>query len=110
MIPFLPVLQLLRSLFGISDEKSAVEARRKVAGTVVLADTALEPVLPSLFDFLGVPYPDRPAPLMDPEVRQRQLVGLLQRLLRARSAREAAVLLIEDLHWLDAASEPISQS
>jgi class 3 adenylate cyclase len=103
MIPFLPVLQLLRSLFGISDEKSPADARRKVAGTVLLVDTALDPVLPSLFDFLGIPDPNRPALAMDPEARQRQLVGLLQRLLRARS--ETAVLLVEDLHWLDPASQ-----
>jgi class 3 adenylate cyclase len=105
MISFLPVLQLLRSLFGISDEKSSADARRKVAGTVLLVDTALDPVLPSLFDFLGIPDPDRPAPSMDPEALQRQLVGLVQRLLRARSARESAVLLVEDLHWFDPASE-----
>jgi class 3 adenylate cyclase/tetratricopeptide (TPR) repeat protein len=105
MIPFLPVLQLLRSFFDISDAKSSADARRKVAGTVLLVDTALEPVLPSLFDFLSIPDADRPAPSMDPEARQRQLVGLVQRLLRTRSARESAVLLIEDLHWLDPASE-----
>jgi class 3 adenylate cyclase len=105
MIPFLPVLQLLRNLFDISDAKSSADARRKVAGTVLLVDTALDPVLPLLFDFLGIADPDRPAPSMDPEARQRQLVGLVQRLLRARSARESAVLLVEDLHWLDPASE-----
>jgi class 3 adenylate cyclase len=105
MIPFLPVLQLLRSFFGVSDREPSADARRKVAGTVLLVDTTLDPVLPSLFDFLGIPDPDRPAPSMDPEARQRQLVGLVQRLLRARSARESAVLLIEDLHWLDPASE-----
>jgi adenylate cyclase len=107
MIPFLPVLQLLRSLFGISEEKESADARRKVAGAVVLTDVALEPVLPSLFDFLGISDPDRPAPSMDPEARQRQLVGLVQRLLRARSARESVVLLVEDLHWLDPASEAL---
>jgi predicted ATPase/class 3 adenylate cyclase len=115
MIPFLPVLQLLRSLFGISDEKASADARRKVAGSVLLlavtegisalADLAPERVLPSLFDFLGIPDPERPAPVMDPEARQRQLVGLVQRLLRERSAQETAVLLVEDLHWLDPASE-----
>ncbi|HKE12066.1 MAG TPA: hypothetical protein VKE73_10890, partial [Myxococcota bacterium] len=94
-----------RSFFGISDEKASADARRKVAGAVVLADVALEPVLASLFDFLGIADPDRPAPPMDPEARQRQLVALVQRLLRARSARESAVLLVEDLHWLDPASE-----
>jgi class 3 adenylate cyclase/tetratricopeptide (TPR) repeat protein len=106
MISFLPVLHLLRSLFGISDEKSSADARRKVAGTILLVDTALEPVLSLFFDFLGIPDPDRrPAPSMDPEARQRQLVGLVQRLMRARSPQETAVLLVEDLHWLDPASE-----
>jgi predicted ATPase len=58
-----------------------------------------------MFDFLGVPDPARPSPPLGPEGRQRQLVDLIRRLARARSAREPVVYLFEDLHWFDRASE-----
>jgi class 3 adenylate cyclase len=105
MIPFLPVLELLRGYFGITDQDGDEPARRKVAGTLLLLDPALTDALPLLLDFLGVPDPERPVPRMDPEARQRQLFELTRRLVHARSRREPAVLLIDDLHWIDGASE-----
>jgi predicted ATPase len=61
--------------------------------------------LPLMFDFLGVPDPARPVPPMGPEARERQLFDVIRRLARARSAREPAVLIFEDLHWFDRASQ-----
>ncbi len=110
MIPFLPMLALLRSLFGIREGDTPLEARRKIAGTLTLLDAALETALPLLFDLLGVPDPERAAPDLEPEARQRQLVGLLQRIVRARPAREPALLLLEDLHWLDGGSEALLEA
>src|SRR5207249_2705005 len=46
----------------------------------------------------------------EPEARQRQLADLLRRLGRARSQREPLVLVIEDLHWIDAASEQFAEN
>jgi adenylate cyclase len=58
-----------------------------------------------MFNFLGVPDPERPSPPLGPEARQRRFFDLIRRLARARSAREPAVILFEDLHWFDQASE-----
>jgi adenylate cyclase len=55
-----------------------------------------------MFDFLGVADPEAPPPPLDAEARQHQLFGVLRRLVR--SAREPVVALVEDLHWIDAAS------
>src|SRR5439155_700512 len=76
-----------------------------IAGTVLLLDPELTESLPLLFDFLGVPDPERRAQRMDPEARQRQLCALFTRLVQARSRREPSVLLVEDLHWVDGGSE-----
>jgi len=106
-LPFHPILQLFRAYFGIHETDPAAEARRKIAGTLVLLDDRLREALPLVFDFLGVPDPERPPPRLDPEARQRQLVGFTGELVRARSAREPAVLLIDDLHWIDPASDAL---
>ncbi len=104
-IPLLPVLEFLRSYFGITEHDTARAARDKIAGRMLLLDETLAEGLPLMFDFLGVPDPERPAPPLGPEARQRQLFDVMRRLARARSAREPAVDLFEDLHWFDRASE-----
>jgi class 3 adenylate cyclase len=110
MLPFLPVLELLRAVFGVPESDSPLEARRKIAGHLLLIDRTLDEVLPIVFDFLAVPDPERPAPPMDPDARQRRLLGVVHRLVHARSAREVGVILFEDLHWIDGASEPFLES
>jgi class 3 adenylate cyclase len=104
-VPLMPVMEFWRGYFGITENDAARVARDKIAGRMVLLDETLAEGLPLMFDFLGVPDPERPAPALGPEARQRQLFELIRRLSRARSAREPAVLLFEDLHWFDRASE-----
>jgi hypothetical protein len=101
----LPVLEFFRGYFGITEQDTARTARDKIAGRMVLLDEKLAEGLPVMFDFLGVPDPERPAPPLDPEARQRRFFDVIRRLARARSAREPSVLLFEDLHWFDRASE-----
>ena len=110
MIPFLPVLELLRSYFGVTPEQSDQSAREKIAGRLLLLDPAFEASLPLVFEFLGVPDPEHPAPRMDAATRQRQLLDAVRRLGRGRSRREPAVILIEDLHWIDGGSEAFIQA
>jgi class 3 adenylate cyclase/tetratricopeptide (TPR) repeat protein len=102
-VPLLPMLQIFRAYFGIGEPDGERTAREKIAGRLLLIDESFREVLPLVFDLLGVPDPDRPGPPLDPEARQRQAFGVLRRLVQA--TREPIVALLEDLHWLDAASE-----
>jgi adenylate cyclase len=104
-VPLLPVLQLLRGYFGIGESDSDQTARERIAGKLALLDDGFADDLPLIFDFLAVPDPERLPPRMDPEARQRQLLTSIKRLNRAESARESGVTVIEDLQWLDPASE-----
>jgi class 3 adenylate cyclase len=103
-IPFMPVLQMLRSFFGIGESEPEQLAREKIAGRALLLDPEFSADLPLLFDFLGVPDPDRPVPQMSAEARQRALGGIVCRLVNAPTRRKTLVLVIEDLHWIDEAS------
>jgi class 3 adenylate cyclase/tetratricopeptide (TPR) repeat protein len=104
-IPFLPILELFRSRFGITERDGDDEARQKIASTLVLMHESFEESLPLVFEFLGVDYSDRPAPRIDPEARQRQLFAFVRRLIQSRSERELTVILVDDLHWVDSGSE-----
>jgi class 3 adenylate cyclase/tetratricopeptide (TPR) repeat protein len=102
--PFMPVLQMLRAFFGIGDREQEQIAREKIAGRALLLDPGFADDLPLMFDFLGVPDPDRPVAQLSAEARQRALGGIVCRLVNAPSRRTTLVLMIEDLHWIDAGS------
>jgi class 3 adenylate cyclase/tetratricopeptide (TPR) repeat protein len=104
-IPFMPILQMLRAFFGIGDSDSEQLTREKIAGRALLLDTAFADDLPLLFDFLGVPDPERPVAQMSPEARQRSLGEVLCRLVGNPSRKKTLMLVFEDLHWVDEGSQ-----
>ena len=59
-IPFLPMLELFRSYFGIADADPDRVAREKIAGRLLLLDESFRELLPLVFEFFGVPDPQRP--------------------------------------------------
>jgi len=103
-LPLLPILELFRAYFGIDERDDPRSAREKMAGRLLLIDESFREVLPLIFDFLGVPDPERPAPAMDPEARQRRVVAVIRRLIE-RGNPDGFLIVIEDLHWVDDASE-----
>ena len=102
--PFMPVLQMLRALFGIGERDPEQTAREKIAGRALLLDPGFAEDLPLMFDFLGVPDPDRPVGQMSPEARQRALASIVCRLANTPGRRKTLVLVVEDLHWVDEGS------
>jgi class 3 adenylate cyclase/tetratricopeptide (TPR) repeat protein len=102
---FLPVLELLRAVFGIDERDSDQETRRKIAGELTLLDAKFQSMIPLVFEFLGVPDPARPAASQGADAREQQLLAFVRHLVQARSAREPAVVFVDDLHWVDPGSE-----
>jgi len=105
--PFAPVLQMLRAYFDIADSDADRVVREKIAGRALLLDPDFAEDLPLLFDFLGVPDPDRPLPQLSAEARQRALRAVVCRLVRAPNRRDPVVVVVEDLHWMDEGSETL---
>ena len=108
ILPLHPILQVFRAYYGITEQDDDRAVREKIAGRLLLLDESFRETLPVMFEHFGVSDPERPAPRMDPEAKQRQLAGLLRRLVQGADARGGSfVALIEDLHWLDPASEAL---
>jgi adenylate cyclase len=104
-IPNLAAADFYRSLFGIAAADSARAAREKIAGRLVLLDETMREHLPLVFELLGVGEADAEPTPKDAEVREQRLLGVARRVLDDASRSEPAVVLWEDLHWLDEASE-----
>lgn len=100
----LVVLELFRSVFGLSGQEPREEARALIQDWIASREPKLESALPLLFEFLAL-APDDAAPTgLDPQLRQRQLVALFRHLVTLVGKDKPALVLVEDLHWLDESS------
>ncbi len=106
-LPLLPFAELARAACGVDEGDERREARQKIAGALVLLDGRLEPSLPRLLDLLGVGEEQGPARPPDAEGRAGELLQVLERLLFEAGRSEPAVILLEDLHWIDPSSEAL---
>ena len=107
MMPYLPVLQILRAYFGLGDDERDRTARDKVAGRLLQLGDRFREAVPVLFDLLGIADPEAATPRVGIEIRQRQLLEIARRLYATEADRGPVVTMIEDLHWADAASEAL---
>jgi len=104
-LPYGALLDLLHSFFGSSADEGAAAKRRRVRSRLRRLSRGLEAELQLVLEFLGTPDPARPQPAADPGPRREQLFALVRRLVQAQSAAEPAVLLIDDLDWIDPESD-----
>src|SRR3989454_9756469 len=104
MLPFHVMVALARSLFGVDEGASAADVRDAVR--CGLGNAQADPIaLDFWLDLLGL-SDHAPAPSgLDPEARRTRLFRSLLELIQARARRELTLLWVEDLHWLDPASE-----
>ena len=100
-LPYTPVTDLIRGYFGINAEDTAQSAREKIAGRLVMLDEQLRESLSIVFDFLGLGSCE----VKDPDLKLELLQELLQQLLVRDTIRQPALIVIEDLQWLDEESE-----
>ena len=98
-VAFHAVTRLLRARGGVTDLDSHA-ARGKVRQQIPAADPQ---DLLLLDDLLGIADPKVPRPQIDPDARRRRLTALINTATLARS--EPALYIVEDAHWIDAASE-----
>ena len=101
--PLQPILEFLRLFFGVLPADDSVTARSRISERLLSITPSLEADLPLLYEFLGVPD-ENPPSLLAPETLQERLFDLIRHVVR-QSGTTTSVILIEDLHWLDEASE-----
>jgi class 3 adenylate cyclase len=107
--PFEPVVDLLRDYFRIAAEDAPQIAREKVALRIRGREAGADEDIALMSDFLGLHDP-KIASRVDPMSRRDRLIEMVRRLVRAGAGETTTVIMIEDLHWLDAGSADFLQS
>jgi len=106
-VPLLPIRELVRSCLALGADEPEADVRRKVADRLLALDLGLDDALPIVLELLGVPDPEASSPVADAHTRHGRLAELMRRVLRAASAAEPVVLLVDDAHWIDPGSDDV---
>jgi class 3 adenylate cyclase/tetratricopeptide (TPR) repeat protein len=107
---YLPIVDLLKAYFRIEGRDEARTIREKVTGKVLSLDRALEPLLSPLLSLLEVPVEDEVWARLDPAQRRQRTLDAVKRLLLRESQVQPLLLLVEDLHWIDAETQALLDS
>ncbi|HEX8918946.1 MAG TPA: tetratricopeptide repeat protein, partial [Chloroflexota bacterium] len=103
---------LLRSLFGLREQDSVEEVgprlRSSIGGLLAVAgeDTRAE-ALDVLGEVLGLAPGNSVVANAGPQIRRQSLIRSLRSVLGAFSERAPMVIVLEDVHWIDEASQDV---
>ena len=104
-IAFYPLIDLLKRNFRIEESESEDAIISKIERGVLFIGEELRPTLPYVRYLLSVDPGDPAVLSMDPQLRRAEIFEALRRLLLRAAERRPQVVVFEDLHWMDKASE-----
>lgn len=106
-IPFLPFLEIIRNSFQIHDTDNPLRVQKKLevglekSGLFTLQNLGL------MMSLLGIKPPAGSLEGLDGVLIGLRIRELLREMLKSKCARDQVVMLIEDSHWIDSASEDL---
>jgi len=102
---FHPVIELLKRNFQIEEGDTDATVIAKIEQAVLHLGEDLRPIMPYLRYLLAVDPGDETVRSMNPQLRRAELFDALQRWLVRAAEFQPQVLVLEDLHWIDPATE-----
>ena len=107
---YFPVTGLLRSYFELADGIDAETVRARVTSAIETLGPDLSEIVAPLLWTLGDVPTDPEWASLEPQQRRRRLVDAVVALFHRQAELCPLVVVIEDLHWLDAASRHVIES
>ena len=104
-VPFHPVVEMLRRVCRIEEGDTSVVTGIKLEEHLRRLDERLLPALPFLRVLLGLDAGDPSVDAMDPKLRRVEIFNATRQMLARAAEIRPHVLVLEDAHWMDSASE-----
>jgi class 3 adenylate cyclase/tetratricopeptide (TPR) repeat protein/ribosomal protein L40E len=104
-MPYLPILDLLRSYFEIREGEREMVIRKRVKERILGLDEKLQGIISPIQDILSLKVEDEAYLKLEPKQRREKVFEALRDLFIRESQERPLVLVIEDLHWIDKTSE-----
>lgn len=105
--PFLPFIEAIRAFFSIVPGEDEAAIRSKLSMGLQRLGCASQLNLGLLLNLLGLNAPDGALAGLDGILVGARTRDLLLRLLEAQCLHAPTILVLEDLHWVDSASEEL---
>ena len=99
--PWLPVIDLVKDVFGIQARDEREPAILKVDAGLAPFGTFARPARVALASLIGLVVEDHEWRALDPPQRRRRILDAVKGLLLLRSEHAPLILVVEDLHWAD---------
>jgi tetratricopeptide (TPR) repeat protein len=103
--PYLPVVNLLRGYLQVGDQDEPGAIQEKVIKKLLALDRSLEPALPALLALLDVAVDDPEWESLSPPERRQRTIDAMKGLLLRESQVQPLLVVVEDLHWIDAETQ-----
>ena len=104
---WLLVIELLKNYFEIADEDDDSRRSAKVEDKVRDLDPVLVETLPYILSLLGIAGAGASLAMMDVGVRRRRTLETVKRIIIGESLKQPLVVILEDLHWIDAETQEL---
>ena len=102
---FLPIVDALRRAWDLDDQDDEARARVKVDRAIGDLGDEVAWTLPFVRHVLGLAVDDATVAALDSATRRSEIFRALKALVLQVARRKPLVLFVEDLHWIDPASE-----
>jgi Predicted ATPase len=102
---YLPVSMLLRSYFKLGERDTYEEIRTRISARLSALGESLWPAGPAFESLLGVPVEDVRWQALEPRQRRQHTLEAPRRLFLRESQIQPLLLVLEDLHWIDAETQ-----
>ncbi|MFO7985483.1 MAG: adenylate/guanylate cyclase domain-containing protein [Desulfatiglandaceae bacterium] len=104
-MPYLPILDILRSYFELREEDREFVLQKKLKQGLLQLDENLKSDLPSFQDLLSLPVENREYLNLEPKEKKERNFEAIRNLLIQEGRKKTVIVAIEDLHWIDTTSE-----
>ena len=102
---YVPAISLLAQLLDVHDDAAHAEVAAAVERALAPLGNECQDLRAPLLALFGVPFDDARWEALDPPQRHLRIVNAAKSLVLRRTATTPLVLVVADLHWVDAETE-----
>jgi len=104
-MPYLPLLDILRSCFGLKEGEREFLVRKRLEEKTSAIDPKLKSILPPLQELLSLKVEDEAYLKLEPQKKREKIFEAIRDLLAMDSQKKPLLVAIDDFQWTDRTSE-----
>jgi len=106
-ISYLPFLDIVHALCELEEGATEADMKHQIEAHLATLELAPSEVTPYLHNLLSFTVEDEVFPKLTPELTRQRTVEALKTLVVAEAHRHPLVVILEDVHWIDTATEEV---